>query len=251
MGAARPALRCWRRRPLRLASAAWRTRRGGCGWLRRRRPPDAGRLVPSAVLGGHGRAWSLPRDLHARLAPSRKIGWRSARWPAAPRTNLSRRAAAPTRSTPSACNLSIMAREPPRSPSEMVFWRWSSFARADGLRPPGSKPRWNRWFICATRPPRPPCPPWRAQRLATLLLHPLPKPSSGRPSGRAREMAVELDRVKVPEVHPEIRVKSYDEAVLGYTRKLAVAEALRCIDCKTKPCTYACPALTRAPEYIQ
>jgi glutamate synthase (NADPH) small chain len=64
-------------------------------------------------------------------------------------------------------------------------------------------------------------------------------------------MAVQLDRVKIPELHPEVRVKSYAEAVLGYTRKLAVAEAMRCIDCKTKPCTYACPALTKAPEYIQ
>ncbi|MES2155615.1 MAG: NAD(P)-dependent oxidoreductase [bacterium] len=64
-------------------------------------------------------------------------------------------------------------------------------------------------------------------------------------------MAVTLERVKIPELHPEVRVKSYDEAVLGYTRKLAIAEAMRCIDCKTKPCTYACPALTKAPEYIQ
>ena len=64
-------------------------------------------------------------------------------------------------------------------------------------------------------------------------------------------MAVQLDRVKIPERLPALRVKSYDEAVLGYTRKLAVAEALRCIDCKTKPCTFACPALTKAPEYIQ
>lgn len=64
-------------------------------------------------------------------------------------------------------------------------------------------------------------------------------------------MAVSLERVTIPERLPEERVKSYDEAVLGYTRKLAIAEAQRCIDCKTKPCTYACPALTKAPEYIQ
>ncbi|MEA3144064.1 MAG: glutamate synthase small chain [Thermoplasmata archaeon] len=64
-------------------------------------------------------------------------------------------------------------------------------------------------------------------------------------------MAVSLERVKIPELQPAVRVKTYDEAVLGYTRKLAIAEAMRCIDCKTKPCTYACPALTRAPEYIQ
>jgi glutamate synthase (NADPH) small chain len=64
-------------------------------------------------------------------------------------------------------------------------------------------------------------------------------------------MAVQLDRVKMPERAPGERVKGYDEAILGYTRKLAVAEAQRCIDCKTKPCTFACPALTKAPEYIQ
>jgi glutamate synthase (NADPH/NADH) small chain len=64
-------------------------------------------------------------------------------------------------------------------------------------------------------------------------------------------MAVALERIKIPELQPIVRVKTYDEAVLGYTRKLAIEEAMRCIDCKTKPCTYACPALTKAPEYIQ
>lgn len=64
-------------------------------------------------------------------------------------------------------------------------------------------------------------------------------------------MALQLDRVKMPELDPVQRVRSFDEAVLGYSRKLAIEEAQRCIDCKTKPCTYACPALTKAPEYIQ
>lgn len=64
-------------------------------------------------------------------------------------------------------------------------------------------------------------------------------------------MAMQLDRVKMPELDPDTRVTGYSEAILGYSKKLAVEEALRCIDCKTKPCTYGCPALTRAPEYIQ
>lgn len=64
-------------------------------------------------------------------------------------------------------------------------------------------------------------------------------------------MAVQLERIKIPERAPQERVQGYDEAVIGYTRKLAIAEAQRCIDCKTKPCTFACPALTKAPEYIQ
>ncbi len=63
-------------------------------------------------------------------------------------------------------------------------------------------------------------------------------------------MAMVLDRVKMPERDPETRTASYDEAILGYSPKMAQEEAMRCIDCKSKPCTYACPALTRAPEYI-
>lgn len=55
----------------------------------------------------------------------------------------------------------------------------------------------------------------------------------------------------MPEMDPVERVKSYDEAILGYSPKLAIEEAERCIDCKSKPCTFACPALTKAPEYIQ
>lgn len=55
----------------------------------------------------------------------------------------------------------------------------------------------------------------------------------------------------MPERDPIERTKNYDEAILGYTKEMAIEEALRCIDCKTKPCTFACPALTRAPEYIQ
>ncbi len=64
-------------------------------------------------------------------------------------------------------------------------------------------------------------------------------------------MALNPNRVPMPELDPVERRTSYDEAILGYTRKLAIEEAERCIDCKTKPCTFACPALTRAPEYIQ
>ncbi|MGB0652679.1 MAG: FAD-dependent oxidoreductase [Thermoplasmatota archaeon] len=64
-------------------------------------------------------------------------------------------------------------------------------------------------------------------------------------------MALNPDRVPMPELDPIERRTTYDEAILGYSRKLAKEEAERCIDCKTKPCTYACPALTKAPEYIQ
>lgn len=58
-------------------------------------------------------------------------------------------------------------------------------------------------------------------------------------------------RVKHRELDPKTRSRTYDEAILGYTQEAAREEADRCINCRTKPCQYACPALTRAPEYIK
>lgn len=64
-------------------------------------------------------------------------------------------------------------------------------------------------------------------------------------------MALNPVRVKHRELDPKARYRSYDEAILGYTKESAKEEAARCINCRTKPCQYACPALTRAPEYIK
>jgi glutamate synthase (NADPH) small chain len=58
-------------------------------------------------------------------------------------------------------------------------------------------------------------------------------------------------RVAFRQLDPKTRSKTYDEAILGYTQEAAREEAARCINCRTKPCQYACPALTRAPEYIK
>lgn len=64
-------------------------------------------------------------------------------------------------------------------------------------------------------------------------------------------MALNPVRVLIRQLDPKARSKTYDEAILGYTRETAREEATRCINCRTKPCQYACPALTRAPEYIK
>ncbi|MBI2078445.1 MAG: NAD(P)-dependent oxidoreductase [Euryarchaeota archaeon] len=64
-------------------------------------------------------------------------------------------------------------------------------------------------------------------------------------------MALNPVRVKHRELDPKTRSRTYDEAILGYTQEAAREEAARCINCRTKPCQYACPALTRAPEYIK
>lgn len=64
-------------------------------------------------------------------------------------------------------------------------------------------------------------------------------------------MALNPVRVTYRQLDPKTRAKTYEEAILGYTQETAKEEAARCINCRTKPCQYACPALTRAPEYIK
>ncbi len=47
------------------------------------------------------------------------------------------------------------------------------------------------------------------------------------------------------------RAKTFDEVSLGYTREEAVSEANRCLNCKNKPCTSACPVAIDIPAFIQ
>lgn len=46
-------------------------------------------------------------------------------------------------------------------------------------------------------------------------------------------------------------LKNFDETILGYTKEQAITEAIRCINCKTKPCVKHCPASVDIPEFIQ
>ena len=47
------------------------------------------------------------------------------------------------------------------------------------------------------------------------------------------------------------RAKTFDEVSLGYTKEEAVSEANRCLNCKNKPCTSACPVAIDIPAFIQ
>lgn len=47
------------------------------------------------------------------------------------------------------------------------------------------------------------------------------------------------------------KTKNFGETILGYTKEQAIAEAIRCINCKTKPCVKHCPASVSIPEFIQ
>ncbi|MBN2852033.1 MAG: NADPH-dependent glutamate synthase [Clostridia bacterium] len=54
----------------------------------------------------------------------------------------------------------------------------------------------------------------------------------------------------MPEQNPEIRNKNFSEVALGYTKELALDEALRCLQCKHKPCVSGCPVNVDIPAFI-
>ncbi len=54
----------------------------------------------------------------------------------------------------------------------------------------------------------------------------------------------------MPEQAPEERVQNFNEVAMGYTAEMAMDEAMRCLNCKHKPCISGCPVNVRIPEFI-
>ncbi|MBR9936498.1 NADPH-dependent glutamate synthase [Oscillospiraceae bacterium Marseille-Q3528] len=55
----------------------------------------------------------------------------------------------------------------------------------------------------------------------------------------------------MPEQSPEVRVGNFEEVSQGYTKDMAVREAMRCLKCRKKPCMIkGCPTQMRIPEFI-
>jgi glutamate synthase (NADPH/NADH) small chain len=54
----------------------------------------------------------------------------------------------------------------------------------------------------------------------------------------------------MPKQSPEERRSNFREVALGLDPELAVREAKRCIQCKTRPCTKGCPVEVEIPEFI-
>ena len=54
----------------------------------------------------------------------------------------------------------------------------------------------------------------------------------------------------MPTQAPEVRAHNFDEVAIGYSAETAVDEALRCLGCKTMPCSEGCPVNIRIPEFI-
>lgn len=60
-----------------------------------------------------------------------------------------------------------------------------------------------------------------------------------------------LYKVKMPEQEPQIRSCNFKEVALGYTEEMAIKEAQRCLNCKTRPCVQGCPVNVQIPEFIK
>ena len=54
----------------------------------------------------------------------------------------------------------------------------------------------------------------------------------------------------MPIQQPNIRNKNFNEVALGYTYDMAIDEAKRCLNCKSKPCVSKCPVKIDIPEFL-
>lgn len=63
-------------------------------------------------------------------------------------------------------------------------------------------------------------------------------------------MAVDPKKHAMPTQKPAVRAKNFQEVALGYSEDTAVAEAMRCLNCKNRPCVAGCPVNIHIPEFI-
>ena len=59
-----------------------------------------------------------------------------------------------------------------------------------------------------------------------------------------------LNRNPMPTQSAADRRSNFKEVALGYTEKMAVDEAQRCLNCKNMPCVSGCPVNIRIPDFI-
>ena len=62
---------------------------------------------------------------------------------------------------------------------------------------------------------------------------------------------LKTERCPIPSRDAEIRKGDFFEVSTGYTEKMAIGEALRCLDCKNMPCVSGCPVNIAIPRFIE
>jgi glutamate synthase (NADPH) small chain len=70
-------------------------------------------------------------------------------------------------------------------------------------------------------------------------------------SGETDHIERTKKRLDMPRQDPRTRISNFDEVALGYSPKMARTEALRCLQCKSHPCTKGCPVEVPIPEFIK
>jgi glutamate synthase (NADPH/NADH) small chain len=66
-----------------------------------------------------------------------------------------------------------------------------------------------------------------------------------------QKKTLDMQRREMPKQEPQIRRQNFDEVAFGYTEKLALEEASRCLNCKKPQCVEGCPVGIHIPEFIQ
>ncbi len=59
-----------------------------------------------------------------------------------------------------------------------------------------------------------------------------------------------MTRVPMPHQDPDVRNKNFLEVALGFTPEMAMEEASRCLNCKTRPCVSGCPVNVNIPDFL-
>ena len=54
----------------------------------------------------------------------------------------------------------------------------------------------------------------------------------------------------MPEQDPVVRAGNFKEVAEGYTPEMAINEAMRCLNCRKKPCTKGCPVMVNIPAFV-
>ena len=86
--------------------------------------------------------------------------------------------------------------------------------------------------------------PEMIEREAEAILASLPE----NPTAKERAAIPHMD---MPAQDPGERIHNMDEVALGYTENEALAEASRCLGCRTKPCIAGCPVGIDIPSFIR
>jgi len=61
---------------------------------------------------------------------------------------------------------------------------------------------------------------------------------------------MKIERQKMPQQEPQVRVKNFNEVPFGLSEEQALIEAARCLECKNQPCVAGCPVEVDIPAFI-